>query len=120
MTALPDLKIEVATNPAWTSDTLITTTLPGSNEPTVVPVFTNCEDCGPGGSLVVLGSFKPGISYHLPKLPEFPPIPRFHLPCIAFCPSSGGPAPGGKPPKPGPPKKEDENGNDVQDSGVGK
>ncbi|KAL8658850.1 MAG: hypothetical protein Q9226_000740 [Calogaya cf. arnoldii] len=119
-TGVPDLKLEVVTNPAWKSDTLITTTIPGSTEPTVVPVFQSCGGCGPGGSLVVLGGFKPGISYHLPKIPGFPSIPRFHLPCVAFCPSPGGPAPGGKPPQPGPPKREDENGNDVEDDGKGK
>ncbi|KAL9037488.1 MAG: hypothetical protein Q9180_003688, partial [Flavoplaca navasiana] len=66
-TAPPDVKLEVMTNPAWSSDTLVTTTLPGSNEPIVAPVFANCDGCGPGGSLVVFGSFNPGISYNLPK-----------------------------------------------------
>ncbi|KAL9037199.1 MAG: hypothetical protein Q9180_003854, partial [Flavoplaca navasiana] len=68
-TAPPDVKLQVMTNPAWSSDTLVTTTLPGSNEPIVAPVFANCDGCGPGGSLVVIGSFNPGISYNLPKIP---------------------------------------------------
>ncbi|KAL8894393.1 MAG: hypothetical protein Q9192_004356 [Flavoplaca navasiana] len=116
-TAPPDVKLQVMTNPAWSSDTLVTTTLPGSNEPIVAPVFANCDGCGPGGSLVVLGGFNPGISYNLPKIPGFPSVPRFHLPCIAFCPSPGGPSPGGTPPKPGPPKREDENGKTIEDNG---
>ncbi len=119
-TAPPDLKLEIVTDPAWTSDTLITTTLPGSDQPTLVPVFASCEGCGPGGSLVVLGAFKPLISYHLPNVPGFPPIPRFHLPCIAFCPSSGGPPPGGAPPKPGPPKREEEQKDDENNKGEDK
>ncbi|KAL8890667.1 MAG: hypothetical protein Q9192_005837 [Flavoplaca navasiana] len=116
-TAPPDVKLEVMTKPAWSSDTLVTTTLPGSNEPIVAPVFANCDGCGPGGSLVVFGSFNPGISYNLPKIPGFPSVPRFHLPCIAFCPSPGGSSPGGTPPKPGPPKREDENGKTIEDNG---
>ncbi|KAL8991618.1 MAG: hypothetical protein Q9169_007813, partial [Polycauliona sp. 2 TL-2023] len=117
-TAPPKVKLEVVTNPAWTKDTLITTTIPGSTEPTMVPVFANCDGCGLGGSLVVLGSFIPGISYNMPKLPGGPQIPRFHLTCIAFCPSPGGPPPGtGPPPKPGPPQREDKNGNDIDDGG---
>ena len=116
-TAPPDVKLQVMTNPAWSSDTLVTTTLPGSNEPIVAPVFANCDGCGPGGSLVVFGSFNPGISYILPKIPGFPSVPRFHLPCIAFCPTPGGPSPGGTPPKPGPPKREDENGKTIEDKG---
>ena len=119
-TAPPDLKLEIVTDPAWTSDPLITTTLPGSDQPTLVPVFASCEGCGPGGSLVVLGAFKPLISYHLPNVPGFPPIPRFHLPCIAFCPSSGGPSPGGTPPKPGPPKREEEQKDDDDNKGEDK
>lgn len=113
-TAPQDIKLEVVTNPVWTTDTLITTTLSGSSEPTVVPVFANCDGCGTGGSLVVSGSFKLGISYNLPKVPGFPSIPRFHLPCIAFCPNRAGPPPGGAPPQPGPPKREDKNGNDIE------
>ena len=116
-TAPQDIKLEVLTNPVWTTDTLITTTLSGSSEPTVVPVFANCDGCGTGGSLVVSGSFKPGISYNLPKVPGFPSIPRFHLPCIAFCPNRAGPPPGGAPPQPGWPKREDENGNDIEGGG---
>lgn len=116
-TAPPDVKLQVMTNPAWSSDTLVTTTLPGSNEPIVAPVFANCDGCGPGGSLVVFGSLNPGISYNLPKIPGFPSVPRFHLPCIAFCPSPGGPSPGGTPPKPGPPEREDENGKTIEDKG---
>ncbi|KAL8844637.1 MAG: hypothetical protein Q9176_001149 [Flavoplaca citrina] len=116
-TAPHDVKLQVMTNPAWSSDTLVTTTFPGNNEPIVAPVFANCDGCGPGGSLVVFGSFDPGLSYNLPKIPGFPSVPRFHLPCIAFCPSPGGPSPGGTPPKPGPPKREDENGKTIEDNG---
>ncbi|KAL9631053.1 MAG: hypothetical protein Q9204_004417, partial [Flavoplaca sp. TL-2023a] len=116
-TAPPDVKLQVMTNPAWSSDLLVTTALPGSNEPILAPVFANCDGCGPGGSLVVFGTFNPGISYNLPKIPGFPSVPRFHLPCIAFCPSPGGPSPGGTPPKPGPPKREDENGKTIEDNG---
>ncbi|KAL8765074.1 MAG: hypothetical protein Q9209_007735 [Squamulea sp. 1 TL-2023] len=116
-TAPRDLKLEIVTNPAWTDDTLITTTSPGSDQPTLVPVFANCEGCGPGGSLVVFGELQPLISYHLPKIPGFPPVPRFHLPCIAFCLSSSGPLPGGTPPKPGPPEREEEQKEDGKDKG---
>ncbi|KAL8672235.1 MAG: hypothetical protein Q9168_003282 [Polycauliona sp. 1 TL-2023] len=118
-TAPPNVRLEVTTNPAWTVDTLVTTTIPGSTEPTAVPVFVNCDGCGPGGSLVVLGSFRPGISYNIPKIPRFPSIPRFHLPCIAFCPSPRRPSPGGPPPKPGPPQREDSN-DDKKDDKSGK
>ncbi|KAI4181786.1 MAG: hypothetical protein LQ346_006703 [Caloplaca aetnensis] len=118
-TTPPDFKEVVVTNTEWTRDTLITTTSPGSDQPTVVPVFANCEGCGPGGSLVVFGVSIPLISYHLPKIPGFPPIPRFHLPCVLFCPSSDGPPPGSssnhdndKPPQPGPPEREEEKGDD--------
>lgn len=123
-TAPPDLKEVVVTNTAWTRDTLITTTSPGIDEPTVVPVFANCEGCGPGGSLIVFGVSIPLISYHLPKIPGFPPIPRFHLPCVLFCPSSNGPPPGSSssqdndtPPQPGPPEREEENAEDDEDTG---
>ncbi len=118
-TAPPDFTGVVVTNTAWTGDTLITTTSPGSDEPTVVPVFANCEGCGPGGSLVLFGVSIPLISYHLPKIPGLPPIPRFHLPCVLFCSSPTGPPPGsssnqdnGKPPQPGPPEREKEKGED--------
>ncbi|KAL8781768.1 MAG: hypothetical protein Q9213_005851 [Squamulea squamosa] len=114
-TAPRDMKLGIVTNPVWTKDTLITTTSPGSDQPTLMPVFANCEGCGPGGSLVVFGQFQPLISYHLPKTPGFPPVPRFHLPCIAFCPSSSGPSPGGKPPQPGPPERDEEHRDDDKD-----
>ncbi|KAL8755517.1 MAG: hypothetical protein Q9184_004781 [Pyrenodesmia sp. 2 TL-2023] len=123
-TTIPqNLKEVVVTNTAWTRDTLITTTSPGSDQPTVVPVFANCEGCGPGGSLIVFGVSIPLISYHLPTIPGFPPIPRFHLPCVLFCPSSRGPPPGSSsgqdndtPPQPGPPEREEENGDDDDDN----
>ncbi|KAL8693614.1 MAG: hypothetical protein Q9224_003719, partial [Gallowayella concinna] len=118
--ALKDYKLEIVTSPGWTSDTLITTTSPGSDHPTLVPVFANCEGCGPGGSLIVFGDFRPSISYHLPKLPGFPQVPRFHLPCIAFCPSSSGSSPGSTPPKAGPPKREEEDKEDDKDKGKDK
>ncbi|KAL8926915.1 MAG: hypothetical protein Q9208_002724 [Pyrenodesmia sp. 3 TL-2023] len=123
-TTPPDLKEVVVTNTAWTRDTLITTTSPGNDEPTVVPVFANCEECGPGGSLIVFGVSTLLISYHLPKIPGFPPIPRFHLPCVLFCPSPNGPPPDSSssqddhtPPQPGPPRREEENAGDDEDNG---
>ncbi|KAL8871010.1 MAG: hypothetical protein Q9174_003074 [Haloplaca sp. 1 TL-2023] len=99
-TAPSGFSLKVETNIAWTSDTTIVTNLPGKAEPTEVPVFTNCDGCGPGGSLVLLGAFKPGISYNnLPKLPGLPSPPSFHMPCILLCNSPGGG-------KPGPPVRE--------------
>ncbi|KAL8900241.1 MAG: hypothetical protein Q9207_005781 [Kuettlingeria erythrocarpa] len=86
-TTPPDFKAVVVTNTALTRDTLITTTSPGSDEPTMVPIFTNCDGCGPGGSLVLFASTGPP-------------------------PGSSSNQDNDRPPQPGPPRREEEKGED--------
>ncbi|KAL8868610.1 MAG: hypothetical protein Q9174_004877 [Haloplaca sp. 1 TL-2023] len=109
--APPGYSLQVVPDATWKSDTVVTTNVPGIDQLTVVPVFANCNGCDPGGALVVLGAFKPGIAYDLPKLPGLPSVPGFHMPCVLFCGSPGGG-------KPGPPVRE--NGGGSNDDGGGK
>ena len=109
-TAPPGYSLEVVSDAAWKSDTVITTNVQGTEQPTVVPVFANCDGCGPEGALVVLGAFKPDISYDLPKIPGLPSVPSFYMPCVLLC---GSPSGG----KPGPPVRKDGGGRGDDEDG---
>ncbi|QPC79324.1 hypothetical protein HYE68_010076 [Fusarium pseudograminearum] len=65
-------------NDDWTTNTWITTTLEGSDEPTVVPVLVGCPGCGGSGHGIVI--------FGLPPIPntlfKFPGLPEVSFPCI--------------------------------------
>ncbi|CAF3487706.1 unnamed protein product [Fusarium graminearum] len=65
-------------NDDWTTNTWITTTSKGSDEPTVVPVLVGCTGCGGSGHGIVI--------FGLPHIPntlfKFPGLPEVSLPCI--------------------------------------
>ncbi|KAM0393744.1 hypothetical protein ACHAQC_005469 [Fusarium culmorum] len=65
-------------NDDWTTNTWITTTSEGSDEPTVVPVLVGCRGCGGSGHGIVIFGFPP-----IPNtLFKFPGLPEVSLPCI--------------------------------------
>ncbi|KIL84128.1 hypothetical protein FAVG1_12705 [Fusarium avenaceum] len=72
----------VGDHPEWTSNTWITTTSDGS-EPSIVPVLVGCENCGGGGSGIIIWGFPPVPNTWF----QLPGLPRFSFPCIP--PSSG-------------------------------
>lgn len=65
-------------NDDWTTNTWITTTSEGSDEPTIVPVLVGCPRCGGSGHGIVI--------FGLPPIPntlfKFPGLPEVSLPCI--------------------------------------
>ncbi|KAL8789391.1 MAG: hypothetical protein Q9213_001148 [Squamulea squamosa] len=77
----PGLSVEEATNPAWTTNTWITTTTLGGSDPTIVPVLVGCPGCGARGHGLVLWNLPrlSGVQFHFPSLPK---VPRFHIPCL--------------------------------------
>ncbi|KAH7141486.1 hypothetical protein B0J13DRAFT_59764 [Dactylonectria estremocensis] len=68
----------VSDHPEWTTNTWITTTSEGSDEPTIVPVLIGCPACGGGGSGIILFGFPKFIN----TLFKFPGFPQFSFPCI--------------------------------------
>ncbi|KAG5659888.1 hypothetical protein KAF25_003410 [Fusarium avenaceum] len=81
--APPDFNSSIVGDyPEWTSNTWITTTL-DSSEPTIVPVLDGCENCGGGGSGIIIWGFPPVPNTWFQLLG----LPRFSFPCIT--PSSG-------------------------------
>jgi hypothetical protein len=65
-------------NDDWTTNTWITTTSEGSDEPTVVPVLIDCPGCGGKGHGIVVFGFPPTPN----TLSKFPGLPKFSFPCI--------------------------------------
>ncbi|CAF3465515.1 unnamed protein product [Fusarium graminearum] len=70
-------------HPEWTTNTWITTTTSEGSDPTVVPVLVGCNDCGGGGSGIILWGFPPVINTWF----QLPNLPKFSFPCIP--PASG-------------------------------
>ena len=81
----PNFSTQAATNTLWTANTLITTKAPGSSSTTVVPVIVGCQYCGGDGGGIILWNLPklPSVSF---QFPQFPKLPRFHIPCIINCP----------------------------------
>ncbi|RSL52469.1 hypothetical protein CEP54_010891 [Fusarium duplospermum] len=66
-----------ASNDEWTTNTWITTTSEGDDEPTIVPVLVGCPGCGGKGRGIILWGFSDitGILFN------FPGFPKFSFPC---------------------------------------
>ena len=77
--APPDLSLLLITNSEWTTNTWLTTSRPGDQSSTIVPVLVGCSGCGSGAIAIFNLPEVPNVSY---RLPEFPSLPNFHLPCI--------------------------------------
>ncbi|KAL8766194.1 MAG: hypothetical protein Q9209_006959 [Squamulea sp. 1 TL-2023] len=77
----PGLSVEEATNPAWITNTWVTTTKSGGSDPTIVPVLVGCPGCGPRDHGLILWNLPklPRVQFHFPGLPK---VPRFHIPCL--------------------------------------
>jgi hypothetical protein len=76
-----DFSPTTVSNDDWTTNTWITTTSEGSDEPTVVPVLVGCPGCGGSGHGIVIFGFPP-IPNTLFNFPKFPNLPKFSFPCI--------------------------------------
>ncbi|KAF5007216.1 hypothetical protein FDECE_6450 [Fusarium decemcellulare] len=85
-------------NDEWTTNTWITTTSEGSDEPTVVPVLVGCPECGGDGHGIVIFGFPPTPNTDI----NIPGFPSFSFPCI----------PGLTPGCSSPPESHDDNGSD--------
>ncbi|KAJ3547886.1 hypothetical protein NM208_g1284 [Fusarium decemcellulare] len=85
-------------NDEWTTNTWITTTSEGSDEPTVVPVLVGCPECGGDGHGIVIFGFPPTPNTVI----NIPGFPSFSFPCI----------PGLTPGCGSPPESHDDNGSD--------
>ncbi|KAF9773536.1 hypothetical protein IL306_008644 [Fusarium sp. DS 682] len=76
-----DFSPTTVSNDDWSTNTWITTTSEGSDEPTVVPVLVGCPGCGGSGHGIVIFGFPP-IPNTLFNFPKFPSLPKFSFPCI--------------------------------------